>query len=200
MTKRFACYLAPIVLAGCVTQQPRVRNEQPAVAPTAQVSQQQAGAPRATTAGTLLAAPAPVRAISPQLQRAVEDTVLCRIPVQPNELSEKMKREGVFAGPATRGDAGSAVYRPRTPILIVGMPIKEITFWGDSESDSGQWVSVTVDGKAQAVAKSLADKGVKLRKAKTPDVYEYKGAKTGTVQVMTEKNGIIRIGCAVGLD
>lgn len=199
MTKKLAFYLAPVFLVGCVTQQAHVRNEGPTVTPTAQVSQQQPGAPRATPA-TSAPSPAPTRAISPQMQRAVEDTVLCRIPVQPNELSEKMRREGVFAGPATRGDAGSAVYRPRTPILVVGMPIKEITFWGDSESDSGQWVSVTVDGKAQAVAKSLTDRSVKLRKAKAPDAYEYKGAKTGTVQVMTEKNGIIRIGCAVGLD
>jgi hypothetical protein len=78
-------------LVGCVTQQARVRNAGPAVPPTAQVSQQQPGAPRAAAPATLPPAPAPARAISPQMQRAVEDTVLCRIPVQANELRASNK-------------------------------------------------------------------------------------------------------------
>jgi hypothetical protein len=32
---------------------------------------------------------------------------------------------------------------------------KTILFWGDVESDTGQWVAVTVNGSAQSVAKAI---------------------------------------------
>lgn len=201
MNKKIALYFAPVLLAGCVTQQANVRRDMPAGATPAQQQQNMpVRAPVASPAAPAAPAPAAVRPISPSLQRAIEDTVLCRTALHPQELNARMAKEGVLAGPAKKDQAGSDIYRLRTPIAVLGMPIKTISFWGDDESDAGQWVAVTVDGTAQSVVKALTAKGIKLKKVPKRETYEYKAKDYGTVQVISEKGADIRIGCAVGLD
>lgn len=201
MNKKIALYFAPMLLAGCVTQQANVRRDVPAGATPAQQQQNMpARAPAPVVSPAAAAAPAPVRPSSPSLQRAIEDTVLCRVAVHPHELNARMAKEGVLAGPARKDQAGSDIYRLRTPIAVLGMPIKTISFWGDDESDAGQWVAVTVDGTAQSVVKALTAKGIRLKKVPRRETYEYRARDYGTVQVISEKGADIRIGCAVGLD
>lgn len=200
MNKKIALYLVPILLAGCVVKQPTVRKDTPPYpAPTTAPLTQHTAIP----APIPISNPAPVASpsrLSPQSQRLVEDTVLCRVPVIPNKLRARLENEGAFAGAAKKGQGDSDDFRLRAPLTVLGMPIKTISFWGDDESDAGQWVAVTVDGSAQTVLKALTAKGVKLKKVPKSDTYEYKDAKNGTVQVISEKGSDIRIGCAVGLE
>jgi hypothetical protein len=200
MNKKIALYLVPVLLAGCVVKPPIVRKDAQSypASTTAPLTQHTAMPAPVPTSNPAPAAP-PLR-LSPQSQPLVEDTVLCRVPVIPNKLRARLENEGAFAGAAKKGQGDSADYRLRAPLTVLGMPIKTISFWGDDESDAGQWVAVTVDGSAQTVVKALAAKGMKLKKVPKTDTYEYKGAKNGIVQVISEKGADIRIGCAVGLE
>lgn len=200
MNKNIALYLVPILVAGCVVKQPIVcKDTPPYPAPTTAPLPQHTAMPTPIPICNPAPAAPPSRP-SLQSQRLVEDTVLCRVPVIPNKLRASLENEGAFAAAAKKGQRDSDDFRLRAPLTILGMPIKTISFWRDDESDAGQWVAVTVDGSAQTVVKALTAKGVKLKKVPKGDTYEYKGAKNGTVQVISEKGSDMRIGCAVGLE
>lgn len=200
MNKKFSLYLAPILLAGCVPQQPNMRRELPTSAQAAQLSTSAQQAPMtAPPARPLPATPpaaAPVRVVSAQTVRALEDTVVCRVPLRMEALRTRLEREGVVTAPAETRDG--LKYRLRTPVSVYGLAVKDILFSGNDESDAGQVISVTVEGNIQSAVKTLAAHG--LRPKRIPKTGDY-GLKTknGSFDVIAVKADTI-IGCSVGWD
>ncbi len=203
MNKKFLLYLAPVLLAGCVTQQPNVRREPATFGQTVQSAisgqKQVPMAPpeaRPLPAALPVAPVAPVRAVSAQTVRALEDTVSCRVPLRMEALRTRLEREGVLTAPANSSDG--LRYRFRAPVSVFGLPAKDILFSGNDESDAGQVISVTVEGTIQTAAKALAANG--LRPKRFPKTGDY-GMKTknGSFDVVAAKADTI-IGCSVGWD
>jgi hypothetical protein len=201
MNTKFALCLAPVVLASCVIKQPNVRRDVPNAGQPMQAQtnvQQQAPTPPPVARPIPVTAPAaPVRTVSPQFQRAIEDTVSCRVPLSVDGFRERLEKEGVVALPPKETKDG-LVYRPRTPLSVFGMPVKDILFSGNDESDSGKLVSATVEGNVQEAVKAVAANGLRPKKIAKTGNYGMK-TKNGSFTIIAAKTGTI-FDCSVGWD
>lgn len=195
MNKKHAWYFAPLLLAGCAAPGQggiHIGSSNPAP-PRLAAPPVAAPAPLQAPAAAP-AKPVPIaRSASPEIQHAVEDAVVCRVPVQLETLRVRMQREGLLGAPSQEGE-----HALRSPMAVYGLPVKSVMFNGDDEGDSGKVVSVTVNGSVQSALRAVAAKGLHPKRARKSGSYTLK-TRNGTFDIIAAKTGTI-IGCSVGWD